>query len=161
MTAFKFRLYDNIWWVFFVLAGIACLCVFTLARPLGYGLAGVLLAALFWIQRQCAEDLNRYARLFTGFNARYAGLGGPIAAICDRPAGEPLDSREKDCLNDYFALCGEVYCSFTQGLVHPDAWAAWRARMRIHYYNDRIRKHWNHALKDGQSLFGLDAQILK
>lgn len=156
--------YRNYWWLLLMLFAA------TVGAPMLFGAGGqspVLMMLLignialaYFIQKQRLTTLKISTELTLHFNGRYAALRSELYRILEGDTSEELSTGQIDVLHAYFDLCAEEYSLFRQELIPPETWASWLEGMRGHYYNSRIRRHWENALMR-RSYYGFDSRLLK
>ena len=110
---------------------------------------GTLLSSVYFVQKQRLEELKLFTELFRDFNRRYDGMNERLNRLMGSQDG-PLNANDKDCLYDYFNLCGEEYLYYRTGYIIPAAWEAWKKGMEAYRASDsRVRKGWDEELMSG------------
>lgn len=164
MNSFHHWFYERYWWLLLVLFGV------TFCLPLASGalrepftaaaLFGINVAAFYFAQKQRLADQRLTAELLMHYNRALAERLPKVQAIHgEGDAAELLPDQRAD-LMAYFDLCGQLHLHFTRHHIPPDAWQSWLNRMRIYYYNPRIRRVWDAELKK-DIYYGFDPQLLK
>jgi hypothetical protein len=149
--------YDNFWWA----APVLFLAGLGIARSLWppdsaakvlLPLAGGLVGAYYFLQKQQLEELRLFERLFADFNRRYAELNERLQLLV--ADDDPLTKRDRALLEDYFNLCAEEYFYYTHGIIDPTVWRAWCRGILQYLHDDRIADFWRHE-ESTDSYYGL------
>jgi len=149
--------YENFWWA----APVLFLTGLGIARSLWppdapakilLPLAGGLVGAYYFLQKQQLEELRLFERLFADFNRRYAELNERLQLLV--ADDDPLTKRDRALLEDYFNLCAEEYFYYTHGIIDPTVWRAWCRGILQYLHDDRIADFWRHE-ESTDSYYGL------
>ena len=149
--------YDNFWWAAPVLFLADLGIVRTLWPPDALAkvllpLAGGLVGAYYFLQKQQLEELRLFERLFADFNRRYAELNERLQLLVS--GDDRLTKRDRALLEDYFNLCAEEYLYYTHGIIDPPVWRAWCRGILQYLHDDRIADFWRHE-ESTDSYYGL------
>ena len=154
----KFWFFRNYWWLL-SLAFVGLGTGIILLQPsvdfkLLATLLGTLLSLLYFLQKQRLEETKLFREIFAECNERYDKMNEGLNAIVDGPDDQPLQTKERGILNDYFNLCGEEYLYYTEGHIFPSVWKAWRNGMEYFIKKPRIAAVWS-IEKKSESYYGL------
>jgi hypothetical protein len=160
--AFKFW-FHKYYWILVCLGFVGLILWIVLIRPIDSVMAGAIITGLlsftFFIQKQKLEELKLFSELFSKFNEDYDDLNSKLNEIFDK-GSEPLDTKDKQILYDYFNLCAEEYFYFSKGYIPIEVWKAWNNGMKYYYQNKAIKELWIEDLKQN-SYYGFSGKQLE
>ncbi len=139
----KFWFFEHYWWVLCLLLLLTVTVLLWRSESVTTiaTVAGAILSAIYFIQKQKLEELRLFRELFKEFNERYDGLNEKLARIVE--AKESMVSVvEREMLIDYFNLCGEEYLYVQQGYIYPSVWTAWHNGMKAIVSVPRVHRVW-------------------
>jgi hypothetical protein len=154
----KFWFFRNYWWLLALVfvglgTGMGLLQAGVDFRLLAT-LLGTFLSLLYFLQKQRLEETKLFREIFAECNERYDKMNESLNAIVDGPDDQPLQSKERAILDDYFNLCGEEHLYYIQGYIFPSVWKAWHNGMKYFIKNPRIAAVWTEE-KKSESYYGL------
>jgi len=125
-----------------------------------YLLTGSIGIALFvyFVQKQKLEELKIFKKLFKEFNDRYEMLNGDLNRIISAGGNKSIAKADKNILDDYFNLCSEEYFYYTEGVIPPQVWKAWRNGMKAVFGNEKVRKIWDDE-KKADAYYGFEEVV--
>lgn len=164
MNEFYHWFYKRYWWlllVFFAVFFCLPLAAGRLQEPATVivVMAGFI-AVFYFIQKQRLADQRLTTRLLIHYQQGLAELDAGIQAIHSEGDTEEILPEQRDHLRAYLELCGQIYFQYAGNRIPPEVWQSWLNRMRIYYYNPRIRRVWDAELNK-QAYYGFDQHILK
>lgn len=155
---FIFRSY---WWIAAIVGGCAALLVFRFGEEERVGLVGAVIAGAlgfcYFVQRQKLAETALFHQLFTGFNARYDKLNGPLAALLSE--GD-LCPEQRNLIVGYFNLCAEEYLFYQQGYIPRAVWRSWCRGMTWYLKRHPFKDVWNEEVKT-ESFYGLSLDVIR
>ena len=120
---------------------------------------GIAAGFTHFLYSQYFEQTRLFHDLAQEFNKRYDRLNGRLNCIrkakCipDEKTKEGEDAR--NCLFDYFNLCGEEYLYFHAGHIDPHVWVSWCVGMSDFAKAEHIKQLWEEELRR-PSYYGFD-----
>ena len=156
--------YANFWWAAPVLflAGLGIARMLwpsdsASAAKVVLPLAGGLVGAYYFLQKQQLEELRLFERLFADFNRRYTEMNERLQLLI--AGDDPLTAKDRALLEDYFNLCAEEYFYYTHGIIDPTVWRAWCRGILQYLQDGRIGDFWRHE-ESSDSYYGLTLKRL-
>ncbi len=152
----KHFIFTHYWWLGLLFGGVAAGSAYCLGGDdrlafVGAAIAGTL-GFYYFVQQQKLSETELFHNLFTGFNARYDKLNGPLAEIAQRAAVQT--TAERNLVVDYFNLCAEEYLFFKEGYIHREAWRSWCRGMLWYLRRHPFRDIWHEEI-ESESFYGL------
>jgi hypothetical protein len=155
--------FAHYWWITPLLAIVSAVVVVQYSRPDNVSgnliaLCTVALGIIYFVQKQRADDLQLFERLFSQFNTRYAAMHERLQPVASGDVGDV--GRDREVLDAYFNLCAEEYLFFRQGRILPTVWQAWCRGMLDYLKQDRFRAYWEREQCKG-SHYGLTEKVIR
>ncbi len=154
----KFWFFRNYWWILLLSPFVAFYFLYKFEVTIDFKVTstvlGTFLSSFYFVQKQRLEEIRLFREIFSECNQRYESINDDINIIIDGDNGSELTVKEKNCLDDYFNLCGEEFLYFKQGYIYPDVWASWLNGMKSIVDDKRINQHWGKEKESG-SFYGL------
>lgn len=152
--------FGNYWWIAPIIGACLALAAFCFGGDGRVGLVGAVIAGTlgfcYFVQQQKLAETALFHQLFTGFNARYDKLNGPLAALLSETNLLP---EQRNVIVDYFNLCAEEYLFYQQGYIPRIVWRSWCRGMAWYLKRHPFKDVWNEELST-ESFYGLSLEVI-